>query len=72
MKHKNSYNCIAELNQLDQDKVFHSQKRKIGKYDRCYSNFAHNTARDDKMYHIGEISSLDLTKVAVGETGEKK
>lgn len=24
------------------------------------------------MYHIGEISSLDLTKVAVGETGEKK
>ena len=54
------------------EKVFHSQKRKIGKYDRCYSNFANNTARDDKMYHVGEISNLDLTKIAIGEKGEKK
>lgn len=67
------HNSIAEVNQIDYDKLVSSQRNKLTKReDVCYSNLNHETSRDDKMFHISENNTLNLVTVAIDGKGEKK
>ena len=72
VKHKNDHNSIAEVNQIDYDKLVSSQRHKLKKReDVCYSNLKTETSRDDKWLHISENNTFNKVTVAIEGKGEK-
>ena len=71
VKHKNLHNSIADLDQIDYDKLVSSQRHKLKREDVCYSNQKNETSRDDKMFHISENQTFNLVTVAVEGADEK-